>query len=771
MLPLDVLDKQAEEILAANNVSLEKIDMAVMVDLNFDEKYCISWLAYSKAYNEVYLISPSENSLKRYDLDYHDAPVIESFLGSNRFLYHEHQTKIPDMPDNLSEKERTAIEIEYEKTGKPVIICYATNKCKRKLFSFVEIIERMSKGETVTAEDDIFKQYDTKCPKCGTLYSDVEAKICPHCDKKNSFIIRILEYYKPLLPFIIAFFTCQIGTSTINIITPLVQNKFLLEYVIPESGKFHDMKWLILTLFAIVGLGLLLECINIMQYRLESKITNTVTDSMKKSIFEKVQSLSLSFFGKNSVGNIITRVSTDADSIASFFTSYIPQSFFYGLTLIGYLTIVFIMNWKLSLIILVPIPFLLLLHKIREPIYYKSHTKVWRANSSLNSMVNDSISGIRVVKAFAKEADETNRYNHYTTRAVEASLYSNYIYLTIYPLIGLCMGMASQFIWGIGGILVLGEEMTYADFVTYFSYVGLCFGPLNYFTSNLANALNNAMNCAQRFYETMDTKPEVISTDGKVKIDKFKGEIELVNVNFSYTLNRPILKNVSMHINPGDQVGLVGHTGAGKSTIANLITRLYDPQSGKILIDGVDVKDIEISCLRKNMAIVSQEIFIFRGTVADNIRYGKPDATFEEVVAAAKAANAHDFIMRMPNGYDTVVGIGSRAMSGGEQQRISIARAILLAPSILILDEATAAMDTETERMIGKALDALVEGRTSISIAHRLSTLKNCNMLHAIEDGEIAESGTHAELIAKRGIYHKLYTLQSEANKKIVIGE
>ncbi len=771
MLPLDVLDKQAEEMLAANNVSLEKIDMAVMIDLDSNEKYCISWLAYSKADNAVYHISPNENSFKKYDLNYHDEPIVESFLGSNRFLYHEHPVKAPEIPEGCSEEERKKLEIEYEKNGKTVIVCYATNKCKRKLFSFVEIIERMTKGETVTEKDDIFKQYDTTCPKCGTLYSDAEAKICPHCDKKTSFIIRILEYYKPLLPFIIAFFTCQIGTSAVSIITPLVQNKFLLDHVIPESGKYHTSAWLLVTLSVVVGLGLLLEVINIFQYRLSAKITNTVTDSMKKSIFEKVQSLSLSFFGKNSVGNIITRVSSDADTIASFFTHYIPQSFFYGLTLIGYLVIVFIMNWKLSLIILVPVPILLVLHRLREPKYYKSYTKVWRSNASLNSMVNDSISGIRVVKAFAKEADETNRYNYYATKSVKASLYNNYVYLTIYPLIGLCMGMASQFIWGVGGILVLGKEMSYADFVTYFSYVGLCFGPLNFFTSNLANALNGAMNCAQRFYDTMDTKPEGISTDGKVKIERFKGEIELVNVNFSYTPNRPILKNVSMHVNPGDQVGLVGHTGAGKSTIANLITRLYDPQSGKILIDGVDVKDIEISCLRKNMAIVSQEIFIFRGTVADNIRYGKPDATFEEVVAAAKAANAHEFIMRMPNGYDTVVGIGSRAMSGGEQQRISIARAILLAPSILILDEATAAMDTETERMIGKALDALVEGRTSISIAHRLSTLKNCNILHAIEDGEIAESGTHAELIAKRGIYHKLYTLQSEANKKIVIGE
>ena len=225
-----------------------------------------------------------------------------------------------------------------------------------------------------------------------------------------------------------------------------------------------------------------------------------------------------------------------------------------------------------------------------------------------------------------------------------------------------------------------------------------------------------------------------------------------------------------MHIKPGDHVGLVGHTGSGKSTIANLINRLYDTISGKIEIDDTEIKKIETATLRKNISIVSQEIFLFKGTIADNIRYARPDATMEEVIQAAKNANAHDFILRLPEGYETVVGTGSRSLSGGEQQRISIARALLLAPSILILDEATAAMDTETERLIQDALSALIEGRTTITIAHRLSTLKDCNHLFVIENGEIAEEGTHAELLAKKGTFYRLYMLQNEANKKIIAG-
>ncbi|MCL2518995.1 MAG: ATP-binding cassette domain-containing protein, partial [Oscillospiraceae bacterium] len=270
--------------------------------------------------------------------------------------------------------------------------------------------------------------------------------------------------------------------------------------------------------------------------------------------------------------------------------------------------------------------------------------------------------------------------------------------------------------------------------------------------------------------EIIDTVPEIVDAPDAVYMERLQGEIEFNKVCFHYAPNRPILKNMSFKINPGDHIGLVGHTGAGKSTMANLICRLYDVISGSISIDGVNVKKIKGETMRKNIAIVSQEIFLFKGTIADNIRYARPDASMEEVIAASKVANAHDFIMRLPEGYETVVGTGNRSLSGGQQQRVSIARALLLDPSILILDEATAAMDTETERLIQEALNKLIAHRTTITIAHRLSTLKECNYLFAIKHGEIAESGTHAELIEQKGVYYKLYTLQNEAMKKVIQG-
>ena len=329
--------------------------------------------------------------------------------------------------------------------------------------------------------------------------------------------------------------------------------------------------------------------------------------------------------------------------------------------------------------------------------------------------------------------------------------------------------MSSKAIWGFGGIEVMGNRMTYGEFTTYFGYLGMIFGPLNFFT-NFANLMTDVINSAQRMFGIMDTVPEICDAPDAVTIEPLRGEVEFRRVCFHYAPNRPILKDVSFKIEAGQHVGLVGHTGSGKSTIANLITRLYDVISGSVLIDGVNVKELSSESLRKGIAIVSQEIFLFRGTIADNIRYAKPDATIGEVMEAAKAANAHDFIMSLPDGYETVVGIGSRSLSGGEKQRISIARALLLDPPILILDEATAAMDTETERQIQYALERLGKGRTTISIAHRLSTLRDCDFLMVVDNGCVTEMGTHSELIEKHGTYYRLYRLQAESMKRVLQG-
>jgi len=273
----------------------------------------------------------------------------------------------------------------------------------------------------------------------------------------------------------------------------------------------------------------------------------------------------------------------------------------------------------------------------------------------------------------------------------------------------------------------------------------------------------DSMNSAQRIFEILDAVPEVTERENAIELKDIKGKVELEGVSFSYEPNKPVLKNVSLVAQPGSMLGIVGHSGAGKSTIVNLISRLYDCNEGRILIDGIDVRDVTFASLRKSIAMVSQETYIFMGTVEQNIAYARPDATSAEILAAAKAASAHEFIMRMPDGYNTVIGAGGRSLSGGERQRISIARAILADPRILILDEATASVDTQTERSIQDAIDKLIVGRTTISIAHRLSTLRAADSLVVIEHGEVVERGTHAELARAKGVYFKLLQLQSKA--------
>ena len=549
----------------------------------------------------------------------------------------------------------------------------------------------------------------------------------------------------------------------------LTYDKDAAENTVRITGLLHERKNVYLVVALIVGLALFSLGIGIMQNRANAVMSTEVTKNMKCDIYRAMSSLSLSYFNQNPTGRLNNRVNYDAVKIRSFYIDGLPYLLVNVMNFVGLTIFLFSINWQLTLIVFVPIPIIIAIFRIMLPKLWRSYSRQWRRSSSMNAMMGDSLNGIRVVKAFAKEAEETNRFYEYSDKLANANLKTNMITICIFPIVSLLIGMTSQAIWGFGGFNVMGKTMTYGQLTTYLGYLGMIFGPLNFF-STFTNLITDTINSAQRMFEVLDMIPEITDAQEPVKLDEIKGDIVFDQVQFHYAPNRPILKNVSFEIHAGDHVGLVGHTGSGKSTIANLITRMYDVISGSITIDGHNIKDIEIQSLRRNVAIVSQEVYLFGGTIADNIRYAKPEATMDEVIAAARAANAHDFIMRLPEGYETRVGIGHRSLSGGERQRVSIARALLLAPSLLILDEATAAMDNETERLISEAIDKLIQGRTTISIAHRLSTLKNCNYLMAIEHGELAEMGTAEELLAQKGVYYKLYTLQNEQMKQVMKG-
>lgn len=798
MLPLDNLSEAAARALVDFGRSPEDLSVALQMDLDFDGNFGESWLIYDPQKKSLIRLLADPDSIPKasqsmkshahdnfehfgktppaqfvkvldeFSFETFSDMVVDTFMSSNRLLMLKHDTPRPDTTGMEREEEEKVLE-EWNKDAVTEIVGYCTNSKRQRLFAFRDIVERIYRGDDVTEEDQIFEQFNHKCPKCGKRYENQYRRICTNCSKKGDLIGRLLSYLKPFKLQVATVMCCMLASSAISLISPIINGQILYDRVIDSDGDWHTLTKLFIVLSVIVGLALLSLGVSILQNRANAHLSTRMTKNMKQNVFDCMLHLSLRYFNDNSTGRLISRVNYDAERIQAFYIDGLPNFIVNTVNLIGLSVFLFYLNWKMTLMVFVPVPIIIVIFRVMLPKLWRMYSKQWRASSSLNSMLGDSLNGVRVVKAFAKEAEETNRFYGYSEKLYNANLRVNITTLTIFPIVSLLIGMSSQMIWGYGGLSVMGMEMTYGDFTTYLGYIGMIFGPLQFY-STFTNQITDVMNAAQRMFEILDMVPDIMDDKEAVDIPEFKGEIEFKNVNFHYNPNRPILKDVNIQVAAGDNVGLVGHTGSGKSTIANLITRMYDTISGTITIDGVDIRKIKLSCLRRNIAIVSQEIFLFRGTIADNIRYARPDATMEEVIAAAKAANAHDFIVRMPEGYETEVGTGSRSLSGGERQRVSIARALLMSPSILILDEATAAMDTETERLISDALAKLIKGRTCISIAHRLSTLKDCNKLFAIENGEIAESGTPDELMAKKGVYYKLYMLQSEAMKKVLSG-
>ena len=777
MLPLDKLTEQARCAFADHDCNPEAFDAVLVLDMDLSGDFGRTWLALDRIRKCVYRFCENDGAFAQFSLALTAEPYVDNFTSSNRLLAHEHQVPAPpkgELDDKAYEKSCE----EWRREGKTVTIAYCTNACKRKHFAFVYLWERYAAGQEVGEDDPIFEQFNAKCPKCGTVYADQQRRICAHCIKKSATMFRLLAYFKPFKLQFITVMLCLVASAAISLLTPIISNQIFYDQVVAPpkfidgvqiQGKLHEIKWVYIMVGILFGMAVLSLVIGIIQNRANAYMSTRVTKNMKNDLFRALQHLSLSYFNQNPTGRLINRVNYDAVKIRSFYIDGVPHFIVNMLNFIGLTVFLFSLNWKLTLIVYIPVPIVVCMFKFMLPKLWRMYSKQWRRSSSLNAMLGDSLNGIRVVKAFAKEAEETNRFYQYSEKLYHANLQTNLVHLTIFPVISLLIGISSQAIWGFGGILVMDEYMTYGQFATYLGYIGMIFGPLNFFT-NFTNMLTDTINSAVRMFETLDMIPEITDAPNAVELDSIGGDIIFDRVGFHYNPNRPILKDVSFTIHAGDHVGLVGHTGSGKSTIANLITRMYDVISGSISIDGHNVKDIKVDSLRRNIAIVSQEIYLFHGTIADNIRYARPDASMAEVIDAARAANAHDFILRLPEGYETMVGIGSRSLSGGERQRISIARALLMKPSLLILDEATAAMDTETERLISDAIDKLIEGRTTITIAHRLSTLKNCNYLMAIEHGEIAEQGTAEELMEKKGVYYKLYTLQNEQMKKVMAG-
>lgn len=610
------------------------------------------------------------------------------------------------------------------------------------------------------------------CPKCG-FPLDLVSGVCAQCSPKGAVVRRLLSYIKPYYPTIILLVSLLLLGTAFDVISPLVTRNLMdnalvvMKPVVPPQSE--RVKLLGAYVLLMVGLGIGSMLLGIFQQRMYAFLGQTVLFDIRKQLFEHLQFLSVSYYDKRQVGAVMSRVTQDTSALQEFLGWHIPFLFSQLVLLIGISIVVLSLNWRIALLVLIPTPIVAYLTRtVGRRIHHLFH-RVWDRWSKVIGVLNSALAGIRIVKAFAQEEREAQRFSQRAYELTMNTIWAEQLWATFMPPLFFLFGSTPLLIWYFGGKEVIYGGMTIGTLQAFISYTFMLLGPIQAVT-RVINWLNRALAATERVFEILDTPPEVIDDENAIPMPHIEGRVEFRNVTFGYDKYMPVLHNISFEVKPGEIIGLVGRSGAGKTTIINLICRFYEAQEGQVLIDGVDIKKIKLKDLRNQIAIVPQDAYVFAGTVRENIAYGKPDATLEEIIEAAKAANAHEFIMNLPYGYDTPIGERGVMISGGERQRIAIARAILKNPRILILDEATSLVDTETEKQIQEALDRLMQGRTVFAIAHRLSTLSNAHRLIVIEDGKIVEMGTHKELLKKRGIYYQLVKLQREMSRLVAIG-
>lgn len=651
---------------------------------------------------------------------------------------------------------------------------------KRSIFRFtysvaslcdmaVQYISAVAGGEDPAEQLEIveatFGKLNRICPKCGRTLLHEGAQ-CIHCQSKSKVAAKLFKYVKPEMKTLVFCILISMVTTVVALLPPFM-TKTIVDEILPMrlgDDVQQGLRYLSILVGILLGSYMVHYALSAYRGYLLRRSGDRIVMNLRNDVYEKAQHLPMKFYDKTSTGSVINRISGDSNTIQAFILKITQECIVQFIMLVGIVVIMFAMHPKLTLLSLVPIPVVVVGAKIFSRKISPFYKKIWRRWSSVTSIMTDTIPCVRVVKAFAGEKRATDRFNRYNKEWYNVDVASARITQTFPCIIGFAATCGSLLIWAVGGKwAMLGESnVSPGLLVSFISYASMFYGPVNFF-AYLSDSYQSALASTERIFDILDAESEAENPEG-IKPEKLQGKIEFRDVNFSFDKTKKTLSDINLVIEPGDIVGIVGTTGSGKSTLINLLMRFYDQYEGEILVDGVNIKDMDLSAYRSCIGYVQQEPMMFSDTIFNNIAYGVPNASVEQVIHAAEVANAHEFIARQPDGYDSMLGERGVGLSGGEKQRLSIARAVLKNPSVLVFDEATAAVDSETENLIQEAIERLISGRTTLMIAHRLSTLRKANKIIVVDQGKIIECGSHEELMALNGKYRRLIEIQAMGN-------